>query len=123
MEIKVNLCKEIVLKNPSEKEFEYHLKHYDLFIVLSGSMKILIGGQIVTEKIGGAYRILGINKEEELKNYNNEKDFGMVKETFFEEIILKENENILIPPGVLHKPSLKYDCPKCTFYVVKIAKE
>lgn len=109
MEIKANLCKEIVLKKPSEKDYEYHLKHYDLFIVLSGSMKILIGEKV---KIDGA-----------LGDYSVSKDFGTVKETFFEEMILKENEHILIPPGVLHKPSLKYDCPKCTFYVVKIAKE
>ena len=108
MEIKANLCKEIVLKNPMEKDFEYHLKHYDLFIVISGGMKILIGERI---------------KPDELQSYNADKDFGTKKETFFREVILKENENILIPPSILHKPSLKYDSEKCTFYVVKIAKE
>lgn len=98
---------EIETKDESQVEFEVHKNHFDVFIPIIGSEKVLIGDS-------------DYNNPTE---YNEESDIFFVKTNTVNTAIVTEGHFILCYTNEPHKPSLAVECSsKLKKAVVKILK-
>jgi len=96
--------KDIKLKKPEEKEFEYHERHHDLFTVISGSVEIHIGSNGFVSR----------------KDYNKDKDFGTCMPLEYKIKKLYQGESIRVSAGTPHKPGLICDHETATIKLEKL---